>query len=114
MDAVCSCTVADASSEEAAVSSAMLAISVLGAALAVSIGRNLSAKLGGWYAALAGVGIYLVVVLVALGGQAVNPAVHRGIILVCAALIAVMGVSFLLAPLRDALRPRAARVAEET
>lgn len=46
---------------------AMLAISVLGAALAVSIGRNLSAKLGGWYAALAGVGIYLVVVLVALG-----------------------------------------------
>ncbi|NMD47853.1 MAG: CbtA family protein, partial [Propionibacterium sp.] len=43
------------------------AISVLGAALAVSIGRNLSAKLGGWYAALAGVGIYLVVVLVALG-----------------------------------------------
>jgi len=51
-----------------------------------------------WYVAVS--------VLVALGGKAVDPAVHRIIMLVCAALIAVMGLSFLLAPLREALRTR--------
>ncbi len=45
---------------------AMLAISVLGAALAVTIGRNLTARLGGWHAALTGVGVYLVVAVIAL------------------------------------------------
>lgn len=46
---------------------AMLAISVLGVALAVTIGRNVTPRLGTWYAALTGIGVYLVVVLVALG-----------------------------------------------
>lgn len=59
-----------------------------------------------WYAAIS--------VLIALGGKALNPIVHRAIILVCAVLITVMGLVFLLAPLRDALRPRPASVAEET
>jgi len=45
-------------------------------------------------------------VLAALGGKALDPAMHRIIILVCAALIAVMGLSFLLTPLREALRTR--------
>jgi threonine/homoserine/homoserine lactone efflux protein len=59
-----------------------------------------------WYVAIS--------VLVALGGKAVDPAVHRIIILVCAGFIAVMGLSFLLAPLRETLRPQPAPIAEET
>ncbi|MFT4295653.1 MAG: CbtA family protein [Micropruina sp.] len=46
---------------------AMLAISVLAAALALYLGRRLQPNLGGWYAGLVGVGVYLVIVLVGLG-----------------------------------------------
>lgn len=46
---------------------AMLALSVLAAVLALYVGRRLTARVGGWYAALIGVGIYLAVVVVALG-----------------------------------------------
>jgi len=59
-----------------------------------------------WYVAVS--------VLIALGGKAVNPAVHRILILVCAVLIAVMGLAFLLAPLREALRVRPVALAKKT
>jgi len=58
-----------------------------------------------WYVAVS--------MLAALGGKALDPGVHRIIILVCAALIAIMGLSFLLSLLREALRPRTAPAAEE-
>ncbi len=46
---------------------AMLAISVLAAVLALYLGRRLQPNLGAWYAGLVGVGVYLVIVLIALG-----------------------------------------------
>jgi predicted cobalt transporter CbtA len=44
-----------------------VAISVIAAVLAVLVGRRLADRLGGWHAAVAAVGGYLVVVIVALG-----------------------------------------------
>lgn len=46
---------------------AMLAISVLAAALALYLGRRLQPNLGSWYAGLVAVGFYLVIVLIAFG-----------------------------------------------
>lgn len=46
---------------------AMLAISVLAAALALYLGRRLQPNLGSWYAGLVAAGVYLVIVLIALG-----------------------------------------------
>lgn len=44
---------------------AMLAVSVIAAALAIYLGRTFTAKLGAWYAGLVGVGTYLAIVLIA-------------------------------------------------
>lgn len=46
---------------------AMVAISVIAALMAILSGRALASRLGGWYAGLAGLGIFLVIVLAALG-----------------------------------------------
>lgn len=46
---------------------AMVAISIAAAAVGLAVSRNLRAKVGGWYAALAGVAVYLVIAVVALG-----------------------------------------------
>ena len=45
---------------------AMLAISVIAAALAIYLGRTFAAKLGAWYAGLIGVGSYVVITVITL------------------------------------------------
>lgn len=45
----------------------MVAISVIGAALAIYLARTLRPKFGAWYAGLIGVGVYVVIVLIAYG-----------------------------------------------
>lgn len=48
---------------------AMLAISVLAAALGLSLARSLKVRLGAWYAGLVGVGSYLVIAVIALAAM---------------------------------------------